>query len=113
MEQDWKKIYQQRPNNSYQVWNDNIRNRYEDRHNNPTQTRTFSINNTTQTISFPVQITEHMDYALPIEPNIRYMRNFKISEREVKNQLKAIKDGKAPGPDGIKGELYKNLADDR
>ena len=54
-----------------------------------------------------------MDYAFNIGVNICMMEPCQISEGDVKTQLKAIKKGKAPGPDEIKNELFKFLLEDR
>ena len=39
--------------------------------------------------------------------------NIDINEEKVENVLKKLKNKKAPGPDGLKNEMYKKLSDDR
>ena len=39
--------------------------------------------------------------------------NIDINEEKVENVLKKLKNKKAPGPDGLKNEMYKKLSDDK
>ena len=42
---------------------------------------------------------------------MRYpMRSVVLTEDDVRKGLRAIKQGKQPGPDGLKGELYWGMA---
>ena len=62
----------------------------------------------------PQQLREHYDMAFKCEQKISQPmteEEAQISINDVKTQLKKIKHRKAPGPDGIKAELFKVLVD--
>ena len=58
-------------------------------------------------IKIPSIISEHYELARPDLPHvINNMKDPFISVEEVKAQLNRLKQGKAPGPDSLKPELY-------
>ena len=61
---------------------------------------------------FPAELREHQDMAAPIMNNnrIRNMKEIEINEEKITKRLKKLKEKKAAGPDGLKPEIYKVLA---
>ena len=62
---------------------------------------------------FNVNLREHMDMlrgriAMPQLKS--YIEKTKMEQQEVKKALLKLKDGKQPGPNKIKGEIYKWMA---
>ena len=68
-------------------------------------------------ISFPINLLEHYDCVFRIDPQqtkiIKPMKNPLITVEEVERQIKRMRTNKAPGPDGIKAELYKVMLENR
>ena len=63
-------------------------------------------------IEFPLQLKEHMDLVdgVIIEP--KKGMNFKLwTEEQVEGVLRNIKNGKQPGPNRLKGEIYRWLGE--
>ena len=61
-------------------------------------------------IYFPKIIREHIDMEAKVT---ELSEEWNITETEVLRVLKRIKKGKSPGPDGLKGELYAVLAENK
>ena len=60
-------------------------------------------------INFDLNIKEHMDMIIPVRNEIAPMNDVIINEKKVKKHICSMKNGKSPGPDGLKIELYKEL----
>ena len=58
----------------------------------------------------PSHIREHIDMTIQILDSAPHsMEKQKITEEDVLNQIRKMKTNKAPGPDGLKTELYKEM----
>ena len=66
-----------------------------------------------ESVNIPRSLREHYDCAMEVEDTIGNMREPIITEEEVKQQLKKLKIGKAPGPDKLKPELYKYMGSEQ
>ena len=64
-------------------------------------------------IEYPLEIREHMDMAYTTTNQRSKMPVMDITEEKVKKILTNLKNGKATGPDGLKGELYKAMANSK
>ena len=95
----WKTVYQQHPNNISEVWNEDIKNEYEERMQNEVR----------QGPLFPRHLRELMDMALPPRREIATMEPTGIDMEDVKRGVMKMKNRTAPGPDQLKPELYKAL----
>ena len=60
---------------------------------------------------FPEEMADHIDTSMRREMPAKNMTAVDITEEKVKKELKKIKSCKAAGPDGLKSELYKAMAD--
>ena len=111
MEEYWKNIYQKHENNSCQVWNEDQKQKYKQYLENTSVKGPYIIEETGQKI--PHCLREHIDSAVKINEDTSInetMQKPEITVKELENALTNIKNNKAPGPDGIKGELLKALA---
>lgn len=106
----WKTIYQKHTCDIEEVWKPEEREVYitDFQSNNPT-TMHISING--QTVNLPAHLLEHYD-AIQVEtpPSITNMKQATITELDITQALTNLKNNKATGPDNIKGELFKLLA---
>ena len=94
----WTSIYQQHRNEIGLEWG-------------PEKQRSYRQElESTQNRDFPASIAEHMDMAFYIEPKIEPMEKPEVTDGEVQLYVKSMKNQTAPGPDGLKNELYKSLA---
>ena len=64
---------------------------------------------------FPVELREHIDMVAPIRGTnrIRPMNEIDLNEEKITKCLKNFKEKKAAGPDRLKSELYKILANNK
>ena len=117
----WKTIYNGHPNDMAQEWNGDIREEYakemEDKNRGTLILYTSSNHNVgnmeVQTQCLVGHLKEHMDSAGKIISEAEEAMEWKNWEaEEVKAMLRKIKRGKQPGPDKIKGEFLKWLAED-
>ena len=115
----WNSVYKMHANEISKVWNEQVREEYEREQNGGNFVRNWieyppelSGQDVTrrEEISFPVEIREHMDMIMRTENHIRNMEKVKFEEEEVKAIIQKMRNKKAAGPDGLKGELYKALA---
>ena len=93
----WTKIYQQHKNEIELEWNTEKQDSYE-------QTLAQS-----QSEALPRHLIEHMDMAMYIEPTMGIMEKPEVTVGQVQRHVAKMKDKSAPGPDGLKNELYKAL----
>ena len=115
----WEPIYQQHENEIINKWNNDSKTKYNDifMNNNRSVGKYISgvdIENGIfkyryDTINFPKCLQEHYEYAMPVEKHIHSMNDPLVTKIQVINQIKKLKEGKAPGPDSIKPELFKYL----
>ena len=120
--QVWEKIYQSNANNIREVWNPEEVAAYKyhletiQKEKSTTGSLTF-ISNTNilnehhdmaqTTYNFPYQLEEHFDMAIQtLQRHIHPMKPQMITKEEVTQQLKKTKNGKAPGLNGLKPDLY-------
>ena len=59
--------------------------------------------------TFPIELIEHLDMAFHIDSNVIPMETPEINTRLVELKVKCMKNRSAPGPDGLKPEMYKAL----
>ena len=95
----WKAIYQQHPNNIQDVWNDEIKKKYEE---------TIQTEEEAESC-FPSHLRDLMDMALPHRQGMSRMAPIQINSEDVKKAVSAMKNKTAPCPDKLKPELYKAL----
>ena len=92
LKQYWEGIYQKHENKINDSWNQNDINK---------------LNTIIQEQIYSKETREHFDMVMKTENEIKEMEECIFEEEEVKEVLNRIKNKKAPGPDGLKGELYK------
>ena len=63
-------------------------------------------------IELPSGVAEHYEYAMRVDRKINNMKYTPITTTDIKKQINKLRSGKAPGPDGLKPELYKYLQED-
>ena len=104
----WNAIYNKNVNNLNRIWNNEIRQDYENTliPNNNNVRYDTNIG----TIVSTTQISEHLDLIGKKQNQISPMNWHDISENEIKNQVTKMKNG-APGPDNIKPKIYKTLVE--
>ena len=117
MQNNWKIVYTTHENRIYEVWNEERRREYieelRERENECKNTRATDTDGNEVGI-IAQQLREHYDMAFKCEqktPRPMIEEEAQISTNDIKTQLKKIKLRKAPGPDGIKAELFKVLVD--
>ncbi|MEL6606481.1 MAG: reverse transcriptase family protein, partial [Cyanobacteria bacterium J06614_10] len=103
------KIYNMHENKINEVWNEQIKETYE---------QEIQVSENEEDIygnRFPREIREHIEAGVQImERNrIKPMNKPDITEEKIKKCLKRLKKKKAPGPDGMKAELYKPLTESK
>ena len=99
----WKEIYQKNENKVVEVWNEERRDQYErDRENGIRELEMRRIEREETNIPGVVRLR----VGTGVE---EWMKDVRFVEEDVKRRLKRVKSGKQPGPDGIKGELYKAM----
>ena len=95
----WNKVYQQYENQINQVWNEETRRKYE----------TELGNESVITVG---HAWEHLDFTLKAGQAIAKMDTPVIQQEEVKRCVTSMKGKTAPGPDGLKSEIYKALVNE-
>ena len=113
----WNNIYQKHGNNILNVWNEN---EYRDKSMDKVKifaNSKFSTdhNGVIKTIVNEKEITndlaEHYDMVSRINRTpINKMKKVEFTTEKIKKQILKTKYHKAPGPDTIKNEIYKNMA---
>ncbi|MPC99458.1 hypothetical protein E2C01_094872 [Portunus trituberculatus] len=113
LEEYWQGIYQMHPCHIEEVWNNEDRESYKTDFNllNPS---TLHMTVQGHTLTFPAHLLEHLS-AIETEspPSIMNMEHPDIKDREIIQALKSITNNKAAGPDNLRGELFKLLADSK
>ena len=104
VEKYWGDIYRKHENKMIEVWNEHEKRKYDEKIE-----REDYI--TTRKGTFHYSLREHMDMAMEVENQIKPMRKPEFSVQKVAQRIKKLKCKKAAGPDGIKAEIYKALAD--
>ena len=114
----WNTIYKMHRNETEKVWNDQERTFYEENKKESNTARGWTEyppeTNDQEVpiwgeITYPIELREHMDMVMKADNQIRRMDKITFEEEEVIEILRKVKKGKAAGPDGLKGELYKTL----
>ena len=107
----WKSIYQKHTNSIESVWNLDVRKTYEEEIRTSRNFRNVSIAVENDRREIPRVMREHIDaVAQVLTKNIIPMEKVVITEEDIRNQLKKLKEGKAPGPDGLKPELFRLMS---
>ena len=111
LKENWKDIYQKHANEIQVVWNEEEKIKYQEIHSEVKETANWiTIGPEDGETRMPAVLTEHMDsIATVMTRQCKPMEDDVITEEEVKKHLKRLKDKKAPGPDGLKSELYKMM----
>ena len=107
MKNFWSKIYSKHENHTKTNWNQNRETYKENLEDN-----TIEIGGT----KFHYSLQEHLDMCYKIDETTRFikpMQNPKITEKELIQQVRKMKNKKTPGPDNIKVEIYKNLIENK
>ncbi|XP_068242210.1 uncharacterized protein [Palaemon carinicauda] len=99
-------IYKMHENKMKEVWNSEERQSYIEK------LKEIEKEENSLGHSFPIEIREHMDMISPITRKITPMNTPKLTEDKVKKILRKLKNKKAAGPDELKPELYKTIAND-
>ena len=108
----WRPIYQKRENKIDEVWNPDIKRHYKEKMENDKNKTKITLNIDGIEIEIQRDLREHYDTVAKLNlKNIKPMKETIITKEDIKKQLKRLKEGKAPGPDGIKPEIYKALVD--
>ena len=106
IKQYWTEIYCKHDNHIENSWNDNQKELYRE-----TREKMEVIGHTRQLVNnFPEETRDHLDMSMTIEKPISAMERIEINESKVKEVIRRIKKKKAAGPDGLKGELYSEMA---
>ena len=125
----WGGIYQMHENNIGNIWNETEQRKYEqdlliieeygtdmieEYVYNDQMDETLEIRNTVREANQRRVMANHSEIE-DLEKKYREMAIMKmdIQPEDVEQVLKGLKNRKAPGPDGLKNELYKKLKDDR
>ncbi|CAL4127218.1 unnamed protein product, partial [Meganyctiphanes norvegica] len=91
---DWRGILAARENKAYEIWDEEIKKEMIESRDN---------------IDTRIWIEEHLDMASRIEYRIRSMDTPRLERRTLEKIIEKLKDKKAPGPDKIVGEVYKDI----
>ncbi len=118
LERFWTSLYRSRNNNIEEVWNMEKRNEYEQQQEDIQEKmkehlRIEENGNQTDWRVNPI-LREHLDVVIQCEKvAVQPMgdADIQITSQEIKRQLQKTRNKKAPGPDGIKPELFKLLYD--
>ena len=95
-----------------QVWNPEKRRLYEEEIRLSRISQNLMIEVGHEIREMPRVTREHLDAVAAVIPgNIVPMMKVEITEDDIKQQISKLKDGKAPGPDGLKPELFKIMKD--
>lgn len=103
----WKQIYQMHDNKIQETWNPTEREIYTKYYNDVQAVADYRNNRT----FIPYILHEHYDMQAKVSYK-GYMDEPYITEEDVMQQMKKIKDRKSPGPDDIKADLLKILGSD-
>ena len=95
----WKGVYQQHTNERAKEWSDEAQ-----------ETYIRELEQVQAQMDRTRCEADHIDMVLHIENTIEPMENPDIDSNSVKQLLKGLKTRTAPGPDGLRNELYKQLA---
>ena len=122
IEECWNPIYNQHENKILSEWNEAAKLNYKNNYTNESNMQgrykssisieggIVSVNY--ENIEIPNNVRDH-DYCMIVKPEYKRMKNPVISKEDINTQLMKIKAGKAPGPDTIRPELFKYLADEK
>ena len=109
--QQWNEIYCNKENKMAEVWNERIKKDYEnekDKFMRLKKLRTMAngvIEDKTEEMMIPQILAEHYTMEYRIEQPINTMERVKITEKELREEIKSLKKKKACGPDGVKNEV--------
>ena len=136
----WGKIYEMHENKINNNWNDETKEKYcknlkniEDYGMEIVEYRVLTHYNEHLDMAIQIQETRNEDgvSVATVERNVHNNRSIRlpddnddkyrkmsilkldIEEEQIETILKKLKNNKSPGPDGLKNELYKKLAEDR
>ena len=123
LEKSWKSICQMRENKIPEYWNSEEKIKYsnmlkdqpyrKDKYITGTGFTNGIFNYKFDEISYSLPLRDHIDSSIKVvSSSIQAMKKPYINKSDVITQIKQMKDGKAPGPDGVKAEVYKILLED-
>ena len=98
----WEEIYRKDTNEIGAVWTKEIKQKLIEEHD-----KEEKMNHKQN------GLREHMDMATEIGSSIRPMKAKRMTENDLKDIMEKLKDNKAPGPDGMRGEYFKELFKDQ
>jgi len=117
----WKNIFEKHSCDLGEIWNQDLRESYRnkmigEKNSKMVATKTeFKINEVdevekkTIVLKFDREIREHIDMVMSVEETISPMNSDTIQPNDIVAQIRRMKTGKSPGPDGLKAEIYKEL----
>ena len=103
----WSKIYLKHENNTKNNWSQN-----KEAYKESILDENLEINGT----KLHYSLREHFDMCYNIDDTTRFIKPMKtpnITEKELIQQVKKMKNKKTPGPDNIKTEIYKKLIENK
>jgi len=114
----WKNVYRKSENKIEESWNEQIKNEYQretNDHKMEIRKDKFEVNEENEIRKEEIKINidektrEHFDMVFNISNKIHPMVDTQVTAEDIRKQIKKMKTGKAPGPNGLKAELYKEL----
>ena len=113
LKESWQGIYQKHKNEIPSNWNTEEKNTYAEKHAAAAEdAKWIQTGPEGSTLNIPVILREHIDAAVAVvTQQCQPMNDETVTEEEIKTHLNKLKKKKAPGPDGLKSELYKIMSE--